>query len=229
MEKLYEGEDMFTGFKVDTFELFKKIMINNNKEYFNEHKNEYELFIKLPLTELYYDLLNTITDIDKQLEYKLSRCISTPYTDARFMREKPIKEYVYIRFKLRRDRKNDIPGFFFDASIDSVRFGLKIYNITALGMENIRQKLLKDIPYYNRYIKKLEKNEITIKHCEKYKRDHYPTIKDPLKNWLNSKDINICYLSDKNILLKSELRNEISHTFYQLENIYDLIKNCLDE
>jgi uncharacterized protein (DUF2461 family) len=212
-------------FSVSTISFFENITINNSKHYFEEHKTEYELFVKTPLIELYYDLLNTINDIDNEIELKLQRCISTPYTDSRFMRKTPIKEYMYLRFKLSRNRKTDIPGFFFDASIETIRFGLKIYNTTAIGMEKIRLGLLNDVSYSNKCIKKLEKNGLKIIDCEKFKKDHYPEIREPLKSWLNSRDIKIYWLlSDYSTFFRPELKDEISHTFRQLAPIYNLLK-----
>jgi hypothetical protein len=137
---------------------------------------------------------------------------------------------MYIRYKLSRTRKTDIPGFFFDASNETVRYGVKVYNITAAGMEKIRLGLLKNTAYCNRYIKRLEANGIKIYVNNKYKKDHYPRIKEPLKNWLNSKDINIYYLlTEQDIFYGPELRDSISKTFRQLANIYILLKSCLDE
>jgi uncharacterized protein (DUF2461 family) len=221
---------MFNGFDKSTNKFFRNIMENNSKEYFNANKSEYELYVKGPLVELFYDLLDTVMGIDGQLEYKPQRCISTPYTDARFMVKKPIKEYMYIRYKLGRSRKTDIPGFFFDASNETVRYGVKVYNITAVGMEKIRFGLLKNVAYYNRYIKRLETNGIKLYVNNKYKRDHYSQIKKPLKTWLNSKDINLYYLlTEEGIFYRSELENNISKIFRQLANIYTLLKSCLDE
>jgi uncharacterized protein (DUF2461 family) len=223
-------ENMFNGFDKSTNDFFENIRVNNSKEYFNKNKSEYELYVKRPLVELFYYLLDTLMDIDGQFEYKPQRCISTPYTDTRFMAKKPIKEYMYIRYKLSRTRKTDIPGFFFDASNETVRYGIKVYNITATGMEKIRFGLLQNITYYNRYIKRLETKDIKIYVNNKYKKDHYPQIKEPLKNWLNSKDINVYYLlTERNIFYGSELKNSISKTFQEVAKIYILLKSCLDE
>jgi uncharacterized protein (DUF2461 family) len=175
---------MFNGFYKGTFNFFKNIMINNNKEYFNAHKDEYNKFIKEPLIRLYNELNDVIIGIDKQIEFNLKKCISSPYTDARFNREKPIKEYIYLRYKLYKNEKHDIPGFFFDAGIDIIRFGFQVYNITSTGMEKIRNGLLNDISGSNKIIKKLKKKEIKQYDCVSYKKDHYPSIENPLKEVL---------------------------------------------
>jgi uncharacterized protein (DUF2461 family) len=231
---LKKGENMFAGFDKSTVAFLKNITMNNNKQYFNEHRGDYENFIKRPLVELYYDLLDTVISIDNQIEMKLQKSISTPYTDSRFMQKKPIKEYMYLRYKLRRSRKTDIPGFFFDASIETIRFGLKIYNITSSGMEKIRLGLLGDKAYYTRHIKELEKKELRIYDCEKFKKDHYTEIDEPLKGWLNSKDIRVYYMLgnyrvENNMFFRPELRNKIADTFSQLKKLYHLVKSSLDE
>jgi uncharacterized protein (TIGR02453 family) len=224
---------MFEGFNESAVTFLKNIMANNNKQYFNEHKADYENFIKRPLIELYYELLDTIVDIDNQIEMKLQRSISTPYTDSRFMQKKPIKEYLYLRYKLNQNRKTDIPGFFFDASIETVRFGLKIYNTTSSGMEKVRLGLLENTAYYNNYIKELQKKKIKLYDCEKFKRDHYPEINEPLKGWLNSKDFRVYYLlgdykAEQSIFFKGELKTRIADVFRRLKKLYNVIKTSLN-
>ena len=221
---------MFNGFSMSTNNFFKEIMLNNSRQNFIENKSLYDLYVKKPLTELFYELLDTIMSIDSELEYKLQRCISTPYTDARFMPKTPIKEYMYLRYKLCRDRKTDIPGFFFDASVETIRFGLKVYNITSMGMESIRLELKENLDFYNTYIKKLDGKQIKMYDCEMYKKDHFPHIKKPLNNWLNSKDIRIYkLLPDNDIYFSSKLANEIEYTFRNLEVLYKTIKIGLDK
>ena len=136
---------MYTSFNESTNKYFQKISINNNKEYFNKIKLEYELHVKNPLIGLFYNLLDTILTIDNQMEFKPQRCISTPYTDSRFNKSKPIKEYMYVRFKFNTVRKTDIPGLFFDASNENFRYGFKIYNITTTGMEKVRYCILNNL------------------------------------------------------------------------------------
>ncbi|MDR1306197.1 MAG: DUF2461 domain-containing protein [Treponema sp.] len=216
---------MFNGFDKGTFNFFRNITINNNKRYFNDHKNEYDRFIKQPLIQLYNELNNVMVKIDKQIEFRLQRCISSPYTDARFNRDRPIKEYIYLRYKLYKNEKRDIPGFFFDAGIDIIRFGFQVYNITSAGMEKIRKGLLHDVSGSNKLIMRLNKKGIKQYDCAVFKRDHYPDIEDPLKRALDSKDIKFYkYVSDRKIFLTPGLKNEIEDTFIELKDVYNRIK-----
>jgi hypothetical protein len=83
---------------------------------------------------------------------------------------------------------------------------------------------------FNGFDKSTNKFFINITANNKYKKDHYSQIKEPLKNWLNSKDINIYYLlTEQDLFYRSGLKDSISKTFQQLANIYILMKSCLDE
>ena len=55
-----------------------------------------------------------------------------------------MKEYIYVRFKLAKSSKENVVGFYFDASMNCFRYGINIYNLNAHGMEQIRGKLLED-------------------------------------------------------------------------------------
>jgi uncharacterized protein (TIGR02453 family) len=216
---------MFNGFTKKTLVFFNEIKHNNSKLYFNEHRNEYNLYVKEPLIQLFNRLIEPLTEFDSQIEHRLQKCMSSPYADARFCREKPIKEYMYLRFKLARDRETDIPGFYFDASAGLIRYGIKIYNTTSNGMQKIRDYIMNNRRPFQRAVQKIENlPEITIG-GNPFKKDHYPAIDEPLKKWLNFRDINLfCTLRDYDLFFKADLAGIIAETFDCLKPLFRIIK-----
>jgi uncharacterized protein (DUF2461 family) len=220
---------MFNGFTQGTLGFFNGIKRQNSKTYFNEIKDEYNLQVKYPLIELYNCLIGPLMAFEDQIDYRLSKCISSPYADARFCRSSPIKEYMYLRFKLIRDRTGDIPGFFFDASPDLVRFGVKLYNTSSGGMQKIRDHIWANQTGFRKTAVKIENRTGLSVEGKPFKRDHYPDCKAPVKTWLNFRDINVfCPLKDRDEFFKPELAKTINGTFAFLRPLFTLMKVSLD-
>ena len=65
-------------------EFFKMISLNNNKAWFEEHKKEYQDYLKTPLKELSEDLTPIMLDIDADFISQISRINK----DIRFSKDK---------------------------------------------------------------------------------------------------------------------------------------------
>jgi uncharacterized protein (DUF2461 family) len=219
----------FNGFTKRTITIFNEIKYNNNRLYFNEIKDEYNLYVKSPLIELYNQLIGPLMTFDDQIDYRLSKCISSPYADARFCRSNPIKEYIYLRFKLMRDRKTDIPGFYFDASADLARFGIKLYNATTNGMVRIKDYIMKNKKSFEKAILGIENKLKPVIEGKPFKKEHYPEYHEPVKKWLNFRDINVyCELKNYDLFFKPELANTINETFNCVKPLFKIMKTSLD-
>jgi uncharacterized protein (TIGR02453 family) len=74
----------FSGLPVEAFEFYDQLTANNTKSWWNEHKSDYERYVRTPLV----DLVTALSD--EFGEAKLFR----PYRDVRFAKDKsPIKEH----------------------------------------------------------------------------------------------------------------------------------------
>ena len=90
----------FTGFPKEGLTFLNNIIINNSKEWLDEHKEEYEKYIVSPnkayvkeMGEHLQILVPTIHAIPK-----INKSLFRIYRDARFHRLDPIKERIGIIF-----------------------------------------------------------------------------------------------------------------------------------
>ena len=100
----------FCGFSSEMFDFLLALHDNNTVGAQNENIVLYKKLITLPLTDLYETLLPTMIAISDDIETSPHRSISSPYTDRRFSPLIPLKEYMYLRFKV-GGREKDIPDF----------------------------------------------------------------------------------------------------------------------
>jgi hypothetical protein len=75
--------DPFAGFPVQAFEFYDALSANNTKPWWNEHRGEYDEFVKAPFTALTAELEPTFGAA------KLFR----PYNDTRFHKGEPLKTH----------------------------------------------------------------------------------------------------------------------------------------
>ena len=78
------GRVTFTGFPVEAFEFYDALDANNTRPWWQEHKAQYEQFVKGPLLDLMADL---------ESEFGAPH-VYRPYRDARFSKDKtPLKDH----------------------------------------------------------------------------------------------------------------------------------------
>jgi uncharacterized protein (TIGR02453 family) len=220
---------IFTGFGKKTSEFFFLMTLNNNKAFLNENIDTYNTCVKYPLQLLHSELTTAISEIDSDICVIPRRCISGIYNDMRFgNRDTPLRNYMWIRFKCMCNRDTDIPGFFFDASYDNYRYGLRIYNMTTAGMKKIRDAILNDTKNFIKLIKKLDSDKVFEISGNEYAKDHYPQYDPTLKNWLNRRDLFIHNTKNiNNAYYSNELVEELAAGFQKLAGIYEFLINAL--
>ena len=219
---------MFQGFNECTIKYWEKIRQDNSKENYESMKEIYNIGIKHPMEELYFDLLEYFEGIDPDINFRKSSCISSPYNDARFCGNTPMKEYIYVRFKLRKSRKENVVGFYFDASETCFRYGINIYNLNARGMEQIRSEILRDEDAAREIIQRVNEDKVLEVSGERYKRDYYPDKDEILRDWLERKSIHFSHEEPVgDVFFKRELLENMQETFHKSLDIYFMLKRAL--
>ena len=215
---------MFHGFPKELIPFWLELSLNNTIEALPENKRRYDEVVGKPLRELFDALVPTITAIHPALEVKPSRCISSPYTDRRFSHDTPLKEYVYLRFRL-LNRENDVVGFYFDMGLSHYGYGLRAYNSTAEGMQALREKLIERLPEAEKALANATENGFKSVDTL-YKRDHFPVLPDGIvKEVLNRKSF--CLEKTMPVgeaVFSPALADELSRGYMELKPLFELIK-----
>lgn len=133
---------MFERFSKDSIVFLKKLKKNNNKQWFELHKRNYETLLLAPLKNLVSNLGNFMLSIDDLFEVSpsVNKAISRIYRDTRFSHDKlPYKTSLWITFKRPQKDWKDAPAYFFELSPDSYRFGMRLYSATPKTMDKFRE------------------------------------------------------------------------------------------
>lgn len=235
---------VFEGFSREFMDFLFRLQLNNTLAAAEENKTDYKRLITQPLTQLFHALIPVATALSPTITTKPSKCISTMYSDMRFSRDKPMKEYMYIRFR-EPDQERDILGLYFDMGKDRYSYGLRIYKQTAAGMARIRDSIIDSPRGYAEQMRALEALGMTI-HGDMYAKDRFPenvekqlqgidgdqlsaSNIDAIKSLYNRKHFYICKDCPINeSVFTRGLALEISNAFAGLEGLYQLIKFGFD-
>ena len=213
----------FHGFPHEFVDFLFRLQFENTASAMEENKIDYKRLITEPLTQLYGALIPAAVAVSETIITKPSKCVSTMYSDMRFSRDKPMKEYMYIRFR-EPGRERDILGLYFDMGRERYSYGLRIYKQTAAGMGRIRDGVLANQQTFQRELNAVKDLGMTI-NGELFAKDRFPDIEDDVvKNLLNRKHFFIskdCPVGDG--VFGGGLADEISQAFTGLKKLYKLI------
>jgi uncharacterized protein (TIGR02453 family) len=128
-------------------EFFMQIRFNNDAAFFNEHRGEYERWVRDPLYALADALAPAVLAIDPEMETRPARVVSRIRRDTRFTRDKsPYRSHMWIGWSPVRAidsrRKQQVPGLYFGVHHDHWSVGAGYYEAMPATMKAYRARML---------------------------------------------------------------------------------------
>ena len=157
---------MFEGYSPETVDFLWGIRLNNNREWFLEHKQDYVKYLYEPTKALGKDLFELVMDKPGTL-VKVSRI----YRDARMHHPVPYKESLWICIRQDLEWWAENPCLYFEINPDRVHYGFFFYRVRPQLMETIRRDMAENPDKFLKMIRKVEKDTgIPVTADEQYKR-----------------------------------------------------------
>lgn len=185
------------SFNENTIKFLIENKIENSRDWFAEHKDDYHRFVVQPLANFVTALTPTMCEIDPMFdcEPKINRTISRIYRDTRFSKDKTIfRDVAWCLFI--RDKKlfQGLPGFFFELSPHGFRYGCGFYCAEPATMLNIRRLVMENDPVFMKAADAFQKQDVFKLSGDRYKKTRHPEQSEELRKWLDLKDI--CFICD---------------------------------
>ena len=107
----------FAGFPAGMMRFFRELESNNNREWFQEHKQVYEDQVKAPMTELVESINAELAQFAPGHITEPKKAIYRIYRDTRFSKDKtPYKTHIGAIFPLRGMEKHGCGSYYFHVS-----------------------------------------------------------------------------------------------------------------
>ena len=130
----------FLGFPREAVMFFKRLKRNNNRAWFEKHRNEYEECAKQPMQSLVASLRPHFERFAPEYDLNPKRSIFRIYRDTRFSKDKtPYKTHVAAHFVLRGMAKGFVgSGYYVDMEPGGCFAGAGIYMPESDQLKKIR-------------------------------------------------------------------------------------------
>ncbi len=156
---------MFEGFNPETVDFLWGIRMNNNREWFMEHKKDYVKNLYEPIKALGQELFKPFLDRPGNL-LKVSRI----YRDARMHHPVPYKESLWVCIRQDVEWWAENPCLFFEITPEGISYGLIHWKPRPAAMEQMRKEWAAEPRKFLELIRQTEKATGVAVTAETYKR-----------------------------------------------------------
>lgn len=132
-------------FSEQTFEFLRQLAEHNQREWFNEHKADYEMHVREPARALIRDMKESLSKISSHFvtdDRKMGGSLMRIYRDVRFSKNKlPYKTNIGIQFRHEQGKDVHAPGFYLHIEAHEVFVGAGIWHPDGPTLKLIRSYL----------------------------------------------------------------------------------------
>jgi uncharacterized protein (TIGR02453 family) len=213
----------FTGFSQQSVTFLKDLAANNNKEWFEKHRDVYEHHIMEPLRQLVIDLGPDLKKIDKVIDTTpaVNKTISKIYRDTRFSKDKsPFRTGLWLSFRRSGKIWGNVPEFYFYFTPEEYQYGMGFYSATPVNMAKFREHIALEKQKFGKIIGSYNQSKYIIG-GEEYKKRIPNDLPDEFQSWYQKRNL---YVNRTNKTGKSffthHLKDEISGFFNSNSDLY---------
>ena len=208
---------MFTGFTPETIDFLWGIRMNNNREWFQEHKKQYTSTLYEPMKALGKELFEPFLDKPGNV-LKVSRI----YRDARMHPPEPYKESLWICIRQDVEWWAENPCLYFEINPEGVHYGFCIWKMRTSSLEDFRKHIT---AYPDEFLQLIRSTEEAVGQpitADLYKRPK-PTDSPDLAPYFAWKGNIACVrrMEPGSLMFGPELKQEVADFFEKLTPLYD--------
>ena len=211
---------MFSGFSPRTIDFMRNLQLNNNKAWFEAHKENFQQDFQGSMKALGREVFERIAaDYSGHgFIHKVSRI----YKDARRVRGgEPYRCNMWFSIERPSEEWTSTPVFWFELAPDDWSYGLGYYQARPITMAKFRARIKRDPKKFEKLIAPLEKQDEFVLSGDEYKRKkEAPSPKTA--DWYNKKSFSLIHRQPNGEeLFSPELAGRIAGGYSFLMPLYD--------
>ena len=211
---------MFKGFTKKTIDFMWNLRLNNNRDWFNAHKQDFIYDFQTPMKQLGADVFEGIKNKcgDRTFIHKVSRI----YKDARRVHDgEPYRDHLWFSVERVSEEWTSTPVFWFELGPDNYSYGLGYYQAKPMTMAKFRARLDKNAKKFEKLIAPLSKQSDFVLSGDEYKRKK-EAPGEGTADWYNRKSFSlICRKPIGKELFSADFKDRIIDGFALLMPLYD--------
>lgn len=195
--------------------------LHDSREWFGEHKQDYQRLVVEPMTALIEELAPTITKIDPLIEINPKR-ISRIYRDMRLHPDSIFRDHIWYTFSRVREQYQALPGFYFSVGAGGISYGCGYYCASAKSMQALRGLILAGDDSFKSAFAAVNKQKTFELYGDLYKRSKFPEQPPELRDWLDRKSFGLSFdTNDPAIMFSDSLAKRVAGDFKKIAPFYD--------
>ena len=219
---------MFQGFTDETIGFLWGIRMNNSREWFADHKKDYQKHLYEPMKALSAEVSEEMREECRA--YGLAPTVARIYRDARRIHGKgPYKESLWFVLQKPAEDWTSTPAFYFEVMPTGYEYGMGFYASRPIQMEVYRRRILRDPGELEALARRLNGQETFVLVGDEYKRSK-GEVSELLKPWFNRKSLAlIATRKPDGLLLSPELKDTLVEAFRWLLPYYGYLRRLEQE
>ena len=210
---------MFTGFTDETVDFMWGIRFNNERTWFEAHKDIYLTKFYRPMKELgdeIYDFLQ-----EERPDYGLIRKVTRIYRDARRLHgQGPYKDHLWFCIRTGDEDWTGRPTFYFEIAPDYYSYGMGFWSPKASLMEAYRKGIDEKPEELARLVRRFNRQEHFVLAGPEYARSR-GEVSALLRPWYQKKSVNLQHeLPPDERIFSPELARDMTEGFEALMPFY---------
>ena len=215
----------FQGFTKETSDFLWELSFNNERPWFQEHREEYQRVMHEPFHALAEEIHQTMAREFPEENFTLH--VSRIYRDARRLFGRgPYNDHLWFTVFNAENRFTEGPMFWFELSPAVFSYGLGFFDVSAAETEAFRKRVDADPARFERLAgdaMKMRGFRVTGPEYKKPKKDLGPIINP----WYNRKRFGLQYEKDFDpALLDVSLVDRLLRTYRRLMPLYRYLHEC---
>jgi len=181
----------FDGFTQHTIEFMWNLRLNNEKQWFEEHKDEYQRHFLAPMKALGQEVFERISSDfgDHGFIHKVSRI----YKDARRVRGgEPYRTNLWFSIERPSEEWTSTPVFWFELAPENWSYGLGYYQARSETMAKLRARIDHNPKVFEKLISAFEKQDEFILDGQDYARKK-EAPSEKTAHWYNKKSFSLIH------------------------------------
>ncbi len=186
---------MFTGFSDKTIDFLWGIRFNNEKTWFEEHKETYQNDLYRPMQELAEEMLEFLDG--KRPKAGLVRRVTRIYRDARrnYGGRGPYKDELWFSVEQPTEDWVDKPSFIFFLTADRWGYGLGDYTPPS-SMAKLRARMARDPKPMEKLTRSLQRQSEFALDLPQYKKPRGAAPSKLLEPWYQARTFDVFHYGD---------------------------------
>lgn len=186
---------MFTGFTDETVDFMWGIRFNNERSWFEAHKEIYLEHFYRPMVELADEIYAFLRE--QRPDYGLVRKVTRIYRDARRLHGRgPYKESLWFTVEQPSEQWTAHPVFWFELMPEGWTCGMGYYMPRPVTMAKLRARIDRDPGTMEKMMRALSRQGTFVLETEDYRRPKSAAPSPLLEPWYRAKSFSITH-SDK--------------------------------